>query len=127
NVGHTVKMDQLRRLFEEMGLARVETFIASGNVIFDSTSRNARSLETKIESHLKKALGYTVATFIRSMPELADIARHNPFEAQLSAGGKSLFVGFLGTPPAPASKQKLWSPRSKINSFPIHQPPLYLP
>ena len=29
--GHTVKMDQLRALFEELGLSNVETFIASGN------------------------------------------------------------------------------------------------
>jgi len=34
--GHTVKMDRLKKLFEELGLKNVETFIASGNVIFES-------------------------------------------------------------------------------------------
>jgi uncharacterized protein (DUF1697 family) len=38
--GHTVKMDPLRQLFEALGFSQVETFIASGNVIFNSTSKN---------------------------------------------------------------------------------------
>ena len=34
--GHTVTMDRLRRLFGEMGFRGVETFIASGNVVFEA-------------------------------------------------------------------------------------------
>jgi len=34
--GHTVKMEHLRGIFESMGFSNVETFIASGNVIFAS-------------------------------------------------------------------------------------------
>jgi uncharacterized protein (DUF1697 family) len=33
--GHTVKMDTLRQLFESLGFTNVETFLASGNVIFE--------------------------------------------------------------------------------------------
>ena len=33
--GHTVKMDRLREIFESLGFANVETFIASGNVVFE--------------------------------------------------------------------------------------------
>ena len=44
--GHTVKMDLLCRLFEELGLKDVETFIASGNVIFRSPAKSA-SLEVE--------------------------------------------------------------------------------
>jgi hypothetical protein len=67
--GHTVKMDQLRTLFEELGLKDVETFIASGNVIFRSPAKSA-SLESKIERHLHRALGYEVDTFIRTDGEV---------------------------------------------------------
>src|SRR6185369_8391120 len=49
--GHVVKMDQLRALFEALGFANVETFIASGNVIFDSKSKNVAALERKIDRH----------------------------------------------------------------------------
>ena len=75
NVGgrHLVKMDALRRLFEELGFTNVETFIASGNVVFESKSRSAASLEKAIEAHLQKSLGYEVKTFIRSESEVAEI------------------------------------------------------
>ena len=76
--GRVVKMDRLRTLFETAGFDAVETFIASGNVVFDSSRRNAGDLERTIESHLKKALGYPVATFVRSMPELSAIVLRQP-------------------------------------------------
>jgi uncharacterized protein (DUF1697 family) len=49
--GHTVKMDDLRRLFEAMGFSNVETFIASGNVIFESASTDSGELEHKSGNH----------------------------------------------------------------------------
>ena len=67
--GHVVKMDRLRTLFEAAGFRGAETFIASGNVVFESSRKSAGDLERAIETHLKKALGYPVATFVRSMPE----------------------------------------------------------
>lgn len=39
--GHVVKMDRLRQVFESLAFSNVETFIASGNVIFESTSHSA--------------------------------------------------------------------------------------
>ena len=68
--GHTVKMDILRQHFESLGFSRVETFIASGNVIFESPAKNAKSLETTIEAKLREALGYEVAAFLRTDAEL---------------------------------------------------------
>src|SRR5438093_11101582 len=82
--GHTVKMDDLRRLFESLGCSNPETFIASGNVIFESPVEDVRTLEKSIERHLRTALGYEVATFIRTAPELADIAKFQPFPAELA-------------------------------------------
>src|SRR6185503_16055156 len=56
--GHIVKMDYLRQLFEEMGFSNVKTFIASGNVIFDSASKSGKTMEKKIEEFLHSRLGY---------------------------------------------------------------------
>jgi len=72
--GHTVKMDHLRRLFEAIGFTNVETFIASSDVIFDSTSKSTKALERKIEDYLHRTLGYEVATFIRTTSEVAAMA-----------------------------------------------------
>ena len=89
--GHTVKMDDLRQLFEALGFSGVETFIASGNVVFETTARNTKVLEGKIERRLREALGYEVATFIRTDAELADIANYTPFrQSDLDAAAGDL-------------------------------------
>ena len=56
--GHNVKMDDLRQLFESLGLSNVETFIASGNVIFDAKVGNVKDAEKKIETCLHESPGY---------------------------------------------------------------------
>jgi uncharacterized protein (DUF1697 family) len=86
--GHRLKMERLRELIEELGFEQVETFIASGNVVFSSTSMDARGMEARIADHLHEALGYEVPTFIRSQPELEAVAAFQPSEpvpADLSA------------------------------------------
>ena len=54
--GHVVKMDRLRRIFESMRFRNVETFIASGNVIFEAAG-NADVLERRIEKGLAVGAG----------------------------------------------------------------------
>src|SRR3954464_7508532 len=104
--GHTVKMDRLRALFEELELANVKTFIASGNVLFDSAARNRSALEGRIERHLEEALGYQVATFVRTTAQLGPIVDFRP--PGVPAGeyeSRSLYVGFFKDAP-PAENQK---------------------
>ena len=117
--GHTVKMDYLRSLFEAIGLAKVETFIASGNVIFDSKSKDAPALERKIEKHLQATLGYEVKTFVRAISELAAVANYKPFsESELNA--HTLYVGFLADRPSDQSRQKLLSFICEVDDLHIH-------
>ena len=91
--GHRVKMDRLRELVEVLGFERVETFTASGNVIFSSTSRDVHAMEERIARHLKEALGYGVPTFIRSQSELESIATFEPSEP--APTDQSVYVIFL--------------------------------
>lgn len=77
--GRTVKMQFLRQVFESLGFSKVATFIVSGNVVFETTTKKTMALERKIERALKKALGYEVRTFVRKEAELAKIANYRPF------------------------------------------------
>jgi uncharacterized protein (DUF1697 family) len=123
--GHTVKMDVLRQLFESLGFSNVETFIASGNVIFEAKAGNTKALEKKIEACLHEALDYEVATFIRTDAEVAEIARYKPFpQSQLDAAA-ALNIGFLADPLDDAAKQKLMSLRTEIDDFHIHGREIY--
>jgi len=120
--GHTVKMDRLRALFEKLKLRNVETFIASGNVLFDAPAGNESVLEGKIERHLQAALGYDVMTFVRSGAELASIVAFEPFE---DAGKHSLFVTFLKCAPDPAMRKKILDLRNPSDDFTIRGKEVY--
>jgi uncharacterized protein (DUF1697 family) len=100
--GRVVKMEVLRAHCADLGLANVRTFIASGNVIFDSPRKPA-ALEQLIEKHLNAALGYEVETFIRSLAELklVDVDVEKRFAGDLKAGSK-VYVGFLRELPSAA-------------------------
>lgn len=118
--GHVVKMDQLRTLFEGLGFSNVETFIASGNVIFDASARNTKSLERKIEKHLQDDLGYAVATFVRAIADLPGIIDYKPFDkSELEAEGNVLYVGFLAEQPSDAVTKKLRSCATEVDLFQV--------
>lgn len=122
--GRIVKMDRLRELFAELKLANVETFIASGNVIFESPAKDAQALERKIEKHLRESLGYEVATFLRSVSELAEVAEYRPFAAS-ELEEHTLYIGFLPASPAAAAQQAVTALRTEVDEFHFHARELY--
>lgn len=71
-----VKMATLRGHFGEMGLEGVESYQAAGNVIFEPPGRDLAELEAWIEDYLEEALGYPVATFVRPLGRLVELADH---------------------------------------------------
>ena len=104
--GRVVRMDTLRREFAALGFSEVETFIASGNVLFSSRAKDVGGLERKIQSRLEAALGFDVETFVRTCEEVGAVASHTPFTPEQSRGAVGLYVGFLASrPPASACRQ----------------------
>lgn len=122
--GHTVKMDRLRALFEELGFGGVTTFIASGNVVFETAEGDAAALEGRIEAHLRKALGYAVDTFVRATEEVAAVAEHSPFPGD-GAEGATLYVLFLKSEPGAEARKKVEALATEVDSFHLHGRELY--
>ncbi len=122
NVGgaRTVKMETLRQLFQSLGFSGVATFIASGNVVFDTTTRNARTLEDKIEKKLREGLGYPVEAFIRTPTELAEIANFKPFRASRTDAAAQLNIIFLTDPLDDYSRQRVLALRTDTDEFSVH-------
>jgi len=122
--GHNVKMDHLRTLFESLSLTNVQTLIASGNVIFDTRSRDAGALEIRIENHLRDALGYAVSTFLRTPAEIRAAAGHDAFPPAGSEGC-ALSIGFTKMPPEDAVRRKLISLSTDLDRFQIRDREVY--
>ena len=116
--GRRVTMDVLRGHFEELKFGGVETFIASGNVVFSSPRRDAAKLAADIETHLAAALGYPVDTFVRTRAEVAAVAALRPFAAaDHDAPTSTIHVGFLARPLAPEQARGLAACRSDTDAF----------
>lgn len=115
--GHTVTMATLKSLFEALGLRSVETFIASGNVIFDADGPADAALEGRIAAHLESSLGFPVATFLRTDAELAAVAARRPFDAAAMAAAAAHNVAFLATPLAPDEVAALDRFRTDVDDF----------
>lgn len=119
--GHNIKMDTLRTLFVEVGCTNVETFIASGNVIFESKTKNTKTLESKIAQHLHKSLGYEVATFIRTAAEVKAIAQYHPFtEAE-----PNFAVCFLSEPLSMEMVNTLLTYRNEMDDLSVDNREVY--
>lgn len=123
--GRTVKMDALRAAFEALGLAKVQTFIASGNVVFETRARDLAALERRIETQLQERFGFELDTFIRTEAELAAIVAHPAFDAAAAATAATHVVGFIAAAPDAAARQLIAGFASAVDRFHVHGRELY--
>jgi uncharacterized protein (DUF1697 family) len=80
NVGGTGKlpMADLKAMGEACGFANVRTFIASGNLLFESDLGEA-AVKMAIEAKLQDYAGKRVPVLVRTAEELATLVAANPF------------------------------------------------
>jgi uncharacterized protein (DUF1697 family) len=72
-------MADLRAVFEAEGFARVETVVASGNVLFDHPERPDEGLVEKLTLMMRHSFGMKSAALVRSRDGLASAIAENPF------------------------------------------------
>lgn len=101
NVGGTGKlpMAELRAMCESIGFSSVRTYIASGNVVFDSP-HDAATVKRALERSLEKYAGKPVGVLIRTGPELAAVLAGNPFKT--AAPNRTVAIFLDAPPPADA-------------------------
>lgn len=97
NVGGTGKlpMSELRAMCESVGFSNVRTYIASGNVVFES-KLSEKSVKAKLERALETYAGRPVGVLVRTGAELAVVLAKNPFS---SAAPNRTVAIFLDAPP----------------------------
>jgi uncharacterized protein (DUF1697 family) len=124
--GRVVKMERLRALFEGAGFTGVETFIASGNVVFDlAAGKKTPPLERAIEAMLKGALGYEGATFVRTSAELKAVAGHQPFSPAALKKAFTVNVAFLREGPGANAFTALDAAKTASDTFHLRGRELY--
>ena len=94
NVGGTGKlpMAALKSMCVDAGFKSVETYIASGNVVFDSKD-DAPRIRSKLELSLSAYIGKSVSVIVRTSTEMRAVLAGNPFP---SKEPRQTYVFFLG-------------------------------
>jgi uncharacterized protein (DUF1697 family) len=97
NVGGTGKlpMGALTAMCEAAGFAKAQTYIASGNVVFESKASETK-VKATLEAKLKAYAGKPVGVLVRTAAEMAAVVKKNPFP---KAPPNRTVAIFLDAPP----------------------------
>jgi uncharacterized protein (DUF1697 family) len=127
NVGgkNKLPMKDLAALFRDAGCDRVQTYIQSGNVVFQATPALASRIPALIAKAISESFGYRVPVVTRTADKLREIARGNPF-LRSGADPKTLHVMFLMDVPAAAGVAELDPARSTPDEFLVRGREIYL-
>jgi uncharacterized protein (DUF1697 family) len=101
NVGghQKIRMEELKGLYESLGLKDVATYIQSGNVVFTNDDADLAQLPRQIEDGFAKKFGFHSKVIVRTEAELREIIENNPFQNQPMKESKWVVVMFLATRP----------------------------
>jgi uncharacterized protein (DUF1697 family) len=107
--GHnSIKMANLSALYISLGLIDAETYIQSGNVIFnDPGDRSVSVIVADIEQAILERYNYIVPVMIRTNQELIDLFSSNPFLGEKNFDPAKMAVLFLQEKPSDSQIQKV--------------------
>ena len=97
-INPNMHQNKLCGVLEGLGLKNVRGVISSGNVVFESNTRDVAALEARIEAAWPKQLGFTSTTIIRSQQQLQEFVARGPFEEAMKNPSNYLLVTFFKKP-----------------------------
>lgn len=94
-----IKMDALRKSYENAGFFNVQSYVQSGNIIFQSDSEHTQELEQKIIQLIKQDFGLDIPVFVLSVNQLKSVIEKNPFVKQTEKDPSFFHITFLSVKP----------------------------
>ena len=127
NVGGNspVRMSDLRKRFESLGLEGVVTYIQSGNVVFSTEEKDRDRLSRKIEADLSDLMGRGVKAFLLTPEELKKATVQNPFDPARLDKEQRCHLMFLSAPPTAVRRRALMAVQGEEYRFHIKGRVLY--
>ena len=95
-----VRMIDLKSHLEELGFQNIQTYIQSGNIIFQQKETGLPLLEARIKQKILEKYGFDVPVIIKTPPELVHVLEHNPFLNDPAKDPKRMYVTFLSDIPS---------------------------
>ena len=109
NVGghNMIKMDALKALCVSLKLKDPQTYVQSGNVIFQQQRRKrpGRNLRKRIQDAIEKTVGFRPGVVLRTSAELQEVVARNPFAKRSGIEPGKLLVNFLASDPGKDARE----------------------
>ncbi len=96
-----IKMADLKIHLAELDFQNLQTYIQSGNIVFETTPGSTEKLQTLISKKIAEKYGFEVPTLVKTANELQEALQRNPFHPEGEAEPNKMYFTFLATLPTP--------------------------
>ncbi len=102
-----IKMDDLKKMYENLKFENIQTYVQSGNVTFSSKQNDAKKIEKIISAQIKIEFGFDVPVIVLSAKALEVIIENNSFAKDKLKDTSFLHVTFLANSPTKFDKESI--------------------
>ena len=121
-----IPMERLRASFENLGFSEVETYIQSGNGVFQSARESTATVAQKITDRILNDFGFAVPVIGRTQAEFGEVVKKNPFLAEAAIDLSKLHVTFLSAAAPPTATEGLQTLAAATERFRVCGREIYL-
>jgi uncharacterized protein (DUF1697 family) len=122
----SIRMPELKALYEAMGFINVTTYVQSGNVVFDCADSDAEKIGAAIEMEIENHFGFNVPVIMRDLNDLQRIVDGNPFVQPRNEDPSKLHVTFLAVSPSTELTGSLKIPPGIVDECVLSGKEIYL-
>jgi uncharacterized protein (DUF1697 family) len=128
NVGghNIVKMEALRALCSALKFRNPQTYVQSGNVVFETTEADSETVSKKLEKAFAKEFGFQPTIILRTAAEIRSAMERNPFAGRSKIEPDKLLVSFLARDPGDAVREKVREFKSEVEEIRIDGREMYI-
>ncbi len=125
--GHKIiKMDALKKMCADLNFTNVQTYIQSGNIIYQSKLSGTERISNTIKENIKKVFGFEVPVITFTKTELETVINSNPFLKDKSKDPAFFHVTFLSEKPEKINADLLKQADLKNDRYEITDKAIYL-
>jgi len=118
-----IRMADLKSVYEDLGFQNIQTYVQSGNVIFDSPESHIKRLTKQLETQIEKTFGFSVPVLMRTADDFMRIIEEHPFKYEEAI---RVLVTFLYDHPQVSKLEELSHYKDKVDRFVIGQQEIFL-
>jgi uncharacterized protein (DUF1697 family) len=121
-----IRMADLRSLYESLGVENVQSYLQSGNVVFDSDEKDAHKLKQSIEVQIESDYGFSVPVLILTGDDFRRLIESKPFAKERNADPSRVLVTFLYEHPDHSKLGNLSIPENETCNIVIEEDVIFL-